>query len=58
MTSDSDLGRVYLPLRAETRQLLYKEKEGDTWDVLFRKMLRAYRADKAGRRAKQKRRKK
>lgn len=50
---------VYLPLRIETRKALYKEKQGDTWDELFQKMLRAYRAEQGcRRRTKRARRKK
>jgi hypothetical protein len=58
MTNDEG-SNVYLPLRIETRKALYQEKQGDTWDELFQKMLRAYRADKPRRRrATAKRRKK
>lgn len=36
--------RTYIPVKGETRELLYDVKRGDTWDSLLVKMLRAYKA--------------
>lgn len=42
--------RTYIPVKGETRELLYDVKRGDTWDALLVKMLRAYKAkQRAGR---------